>query len=147
MRPLATLRQTVTDDPWLYALPAGLVSALLIAIDYGQSSSNVLQLQVVFAAGLLGGLLYSRRPSRIRRVGLLTGLVSAVAVLWPVVDLLAFVTGLTQPVWFTAGQVGMIFAVAALAVALCGLLGVAGAIVGGWLAEKLRGTATGHTAN
>ncbi|WP_267641790.1 DUF5518 domain-containing protein [Haloarchaeobius amylolyticus] len=147
MRPLATLRRSPTDEAWLYALPAGLLAALVMSVDYAQSASNLLDLQAVFAAGLLGGLLYSRRTTRSRRVGLLTGLVGSVAVLWPAVDMLAFVAGLSQPAWFTAVQVGLVVVVAGLAVALCGLLGVAGAVVGDWLAGKLRGASPGHTAN
>ncbi|MFC6825005.1 DUF5518 domain-containing protein [Halopelagius fulvigenes] len=129
----------MTDDAWRYPLLAGLVSASYTGFHYWQSSSNVLHMEAVFVAGLLGGVLYHGREAESRRVGLRTGVVSALPVLWKSLDAFTAIFSFTQPAWFSVVQVVLVLALTGFGVALSALLGMGGALLGEWLAGKIDG--------
>jgi MFS family permease len=87
----------------------------------------------VFVAGIVAG--YLADTDR-RRAGLLAGLVGSLPVLWPMLDLLAFVPGLSSPLWFRAIAVVFAIGLFAMLVLFGVVVGVLGAKVGAWLAER-----------
>ncbi|ELZ02467.1 DUF5518 domain-containing protein [Natrialba asiatica] len=128
------------DEPWNVALVVGLASTPFTVYLYWRSLPGFSHpVTPVFLAGMIVGGLATRSELDTRRVGARTGLVSALPVLWPVLDLFAFISGLTQPLWFSGvSSVAVVF-VAAVIVGLSALIGQVGAIVGEWLLEKASG--------
>lgn len=133
---LQTLQNRLTADGWRYPLIAGLVSASFTVVHYWLFAADLLRFESVFLAGLLGGVLYNSKEIASRRVGVRTGLVSVLPVLWTLFDALMFIPRLAQPAWFGSVQVLLLFLAIGFMTALSAVTGMVGALLGDWLTEK-----------
>ncbi|WP_050051850.1 DUF5518 domain-containing protein [Halostagnicola sp. A56] len=125
------------DPEWRLAIVLGLASIPFTVAFYWQSMPDYTHhVAPVFFAGVIGGILSHRTDLQARRVGERIGLVGSLAELWPLVDLLAFVSGLNQPLWFSGLQGIMLICFTLLVVLLSALIGKIGAILGRWALER-----------
>ncbi|SFS68376.1 DUF5518 domain-containing protein [Halostagnicola kamekurae] len=125
------------DPEWRLAIVLGLASIPFTIASYWQSFPDFTRNFVpVFLAGAIGGSLAYTTDLKARRVGARTGVVGSLAELWPLVDLLAFISGLNQPLWFSGLQGIMLICFMLLVVLLSALVGRIGAIIGHWTLEK-----------
>lgn len=129
----------LSDETWKYAIIIGLASTPFTTIRYWRSLNGYSHPVVpVLFAGLLGGALAHRREMDERRLGVRIGVVGALPALWPVLDLLVFIFGLTQPRWFRVIQIMLLVVFIVLLAGLFGLVGMVGAILGNWLTTRVR---------
>ncbi|WP_247005379.1 DUF5518 domain-containing protein [Halorientalis litorea] len=126
-----------TDTGWRYAIVAGGLAGTYTLLEYLLSTGTTLRLSPVVFAGLLGGLLFVDADVPPRRVGLRTGLVASVPLVWPFVDLLRAIPAFTQPLWFDAVQYAAVAVAVGLFVLFTVVVTQAGAVVGAWLAAKV----------
>ena len=133
-----SLREAV-GDTWFYALIGGLASMPLTAASYWQTGSEMALSPVLFG-GLLAGYLAECHADRPRGVGVRTGLVGGLPIVWVVAEIFAGVSALGGPSWFVAAgtllTIVALLATAAMAFALAALVGVLGARIGRWLASR-----------
>ncbi|RDZ62133.1 hypothetical protein C5B90_17385 [Haloferax sp. Atlit-12N] len=121
--------------PWRrrYSLVGGLVAAAFVSWSYLDGRS-AMSLTAVFFAGLVVGAVAKRRHGTATGVGVQTGLVGGLPILWVLFDVLAFATGLSGPTWFVGAgwlmALGGVATVGLLGFGLSALLGGAGAKVG-----------------
>jgi hypothetical protein len=129
-------------DRWTYALLPGLGSLPLTTVAYWQSGSE-LSLSPVLLAGVLAGYLSKRRTDESAGVGVRTGLVGGLSVVWVLVDVLRAASALAGPPWFVAAGVvftaGTLVLVAVVGFGLAALAGAVGGRIGGWLAGRAGG--------
>ncbi|MCO8265080.1 DUF5518 domain-containing protein [Haloferax sp. AB510] len=116
-----------------YSLVGGLVAAVFVSWSYLDGRS-AMSLTAVFFAGLVVGAVAKRRHGTATGVGVRTGLVGGLPILWVLFDVLAFATGLSGPTWFVVAGwlmvLGGVATVGLLGFGLSALLGEAGARVG-----------------
>ncbi|ELY63146.1 DUF5518 domain-containing protein [Natrinema versiforme] len=128
-----------SNETWQYALLGGLVSIPFTAASYLQTGSE-LSLAPVFFGALLAGFLAERAAGSNSGVGVRAGLIGGLPAVLLLVDLLAASSGLGGPAWFVALGLALLLGFAAvvgiLAFGLAALVGIAGARVGGWLADR-----------
>jgi hypothetical protein len=146
---IGSLRERL-GDTWTYALLLGIASIPLTTATYWQSGSE-LSLSPVLFAGVLAGYLAKRRTGSSDGVGVRTGLIGGLPVIWLLVDVLGAASALGGPSWFVAA--GLLFTVGILAIltvvgfGLAALAGAVGGRIGGWLAGHAAGrrpTTTGR---
>ncbi|EMA03138.1 DUF5518 domain-containing protein [Haloferax denitrificans] len=116
-----------------YSLVGGLVAAAFVSWSYLDGRS-AMSLTAVFFAGLVVGAVAKRRHGTATGVGVQTGLVGGLPILWVLFDVLAFASGLSGPTWFVGAGwlmvLGGVATVGLLGFGLSALLGEAGAKVG-----------------
>lgn len=109
----------------------------VVSFSYWQTGSE-LSLTPVFVGTNLAGYLSTRRTGTCDGVGRRVGVVGGLSVLWPLAELAAGASWLSGPSWFvwggTALTIGMAMSFGLLALGLAGVVGAAGAQIGGWLA-------------
>ncbi|ADQ68413.1 DUF5518 domain-containing protein [Halogeometricum borinquense] len=131
-----SLRNAVSER-WIYALLGASVSVPLTTLGYWQTGSE-LSLSPVLLGGLIAGYFSKRNTGDRSGVGVRTGLLGVVPVLWMVADILAATSALTGPVWFRVAGVALVIGLSLTLVTVTAGLGAAagaiGARVGGWLA-------------
>ncbi|MDJ1434172.1 DUF5518 domain-containing protein [Halostagnicola sp. A-GB9-2] len=138
MSRLQTISETLSDEVWRYAIIAGLASTLFTIILYWQSYPDFSHpVSPVFFAGLLVGFLANRRGIEAGQIGKRTGLVAALPVLWPFLDLLVFISGLSQPLGFSGFQIMAVIFISVVSIGVSVLVGMVGAILGDWLTGKI----------
>ena len=138
MSRLQTISDTLSDEVWRYAIIAGLASTPFTIILYWQSYPDFSNsFSPAFFAGLLVGFLANRRGIEAGQVGKRTGLVAALPVLWPFLDLLVFISGLSQPLGFGGFQIMAVIFISAASIGISVLVGMVGAILGDWLTGKI----------
>ncbi|WP_197409702.1 DUF5518 domain-containing protein, partial [Haloferax profundi] len=76
----------------------------------------------------------TRRTGESTGVGVRTGLVGALPVLWMLFDMFGTIRVLPNPLWFSAVLVGLALVVAVLAFGLAALGGAVGSRLGSWVA-------------
>lgn len=127
---------------WKYAFVGGIVALPFTALGYWQTGSE-LSLSPVLFGGLLAGYLARRRTGESDGVGVRTGLVGGLPVVWVLFDVLAASSALAGPAWFvasaTAITVGVTVVFGVLGFVLAALAGEIGARVGSWIAGKRPG--------
>ncbi|WP_049900247.1 DUF5518 domain-containing protein [Halococcus agarilyticus] len=128
-----TLRKTVTEHPWVYAVPAGLVSAAFVVAN---SSSGVYNCGIVFWAGLVGGLLTRNGSNNARRIGFRTGAIGSLPIVWDMGLAFGSITSFNQPLFAGAIQTVMLAGVVSIAVLVVGVVGEVGSAIGRWLSRK-----------
>ncbi len=121
-------------DIWKYAILGGLLTIPFTAFTYWQTGSE-LSLSPVFLGGVLAGYLAKRQIGQNSGVGVRVGLVGALPVLWLLFDMLMIISGLSNPLWFSAALVIMATVIAGLIIGLSVLAGMLGARVGSWLTK------------
>lgn len=124
-----------SDSPWLPAVLVGVVSASSTTLYYWQTAEFELFVPV-FVAGVLVGVLYAPKPARSRRAGALAGFVGSIPSAGPLLDMLLFIPGLDQPIWFGGIQAVLVVVFFGVAIAFAALLGMVGSILGALLAGK-----------
>ncbi|WP_148414131.1 DUF5518 domain-containing protein [Haloferax sp. KTX1] len=124
-----------SELPWRrrYSLAGGLVAAAFVSWSYLDGRS-AMSLSAVFFAGLVVGALAKRRHGTATGVGVRTGLVGGLPVLWILATVFGAATALSGPTWFVVGgwlmMLGGVATVGLLGFGLSALLGEAGARVG-----------------
>lgn len=132
---LTALSERVTEHPWTYALPAGLLCAAYVRVT--TPPTEMLDISVVLWAGFFGGLLTRNSATVARRVGVLTGLVASLPVAWQVATLLGVIPTFDQPGWFGVVQVAVLLCAVVVAVLLVALAGAVGATAGHWISRRV----------
>lgn len=125
---------------WRYGIVGGLASIPLTAGLHWLGAANELSLNMVFVGGLVAGYLAAVGTEQVRAapVGIRTGLVGSLPVIWLVLDTFLFTGSVRGPVWFqTFGAGVVLLSATVVAVLISVVVGVLGAKVGGWLATKL----------
>jgi len=116
-----------------YSLVGGLVAAAFVSWSYLDGRSSM-SLTAVFFAGLVVGALAKRRHGTATGVGVRTGLVGGLPILWILATVFGAATALSGPAWFVAAGwlmvLGGVATVGVLGFGLSALLGEAGAKVG-----------------
>lgn len=129
------------SDTWRYALLGGLSSIpLTLGLYWLSGMGNELSFNMIFFGGLLAGYLAKTGPTEIdsSAVGLRAGVVGSLPGLWLLAELVWVATTLTGPLWFRVVGVGFVTVTfILLTVGLAALVGLLGAMVGRWLAEKI----------
>lgn len=125
------------SDSWKYALTGSLVSIPFTVASYWQTGSEM-SLSAVLLGGFLAGYLSKRNTGESAGVGVRTGLVGGLPVVWMLFDLLAATSGLSGPSWFVAAGTAMVLGatvvIAVVSFGLSAALGAVGASVGNRLA-------------
>lgn len=128
----------LSDEGWRYALIVGIASTPFTILLYWHSYPDFSHpVSPVFFAGLLVGFIANRRGVAARQIGKRTGLVAALPVLWPFFDLLVFISGLSQPVWFSGVSMMAILFMSVVIIGISVLVGMIGSILGEWLTGKI----------
>lgn len=122
------------DGTWRYALVGGALSLPFTLTSYWQTGSG-LSVTPVFFAGLLAGYLAKRRLGAAEGVGARAGLIGGLPVLWLLADVLPYIVGLPNPVWFAAVSVLAAVVTAILGIGVTALFGE----IGGRLGSRLSG--------
>ena len=133
--PRSRLRSLLADDAWRYALVFGLASIPFTVGHYWQTGNEIHPGPVVLAA-LLAGYLAGTRPDTSKRVGIRTGLVAALPALWFPVDVWVFYAGADSALWFRLAASVVVALLIVLSFGIFAFIGIVGAKVGGWLAER-----------
>ncbi len=124
---------------WKFALIGGLASLPFTAISYWQTGSK-LSLSPVLFGGLLAGYLAKRKTGESSGVGIRTGLVGGLPLVWMLFDVLMATSGLSGPSWFVAGAtvltIGVLIGVAVVGFGIAGLIAEVGVRVGSRLAGE-----------
>lgn len=129
--------ERLSDPEWRLAVVLGLASVPFTIAFYWQSMPDFTHhVAPVFFAGVIGGILAHRTDLQARRVGVRTGVVSALAILWPFVDILVFISRLHQPIGFSGVQVVILTFFMLLVIGFSALVGKIGAVIGHWTLEK-----------
>lgn len=129
--------ERLSDPEWRLAAVLGLASIPFTVAFYWQSSPDFTHhFGPVFFAGVIGGTLAYSTDLKARRVGVRTGVIGSLAELWPFVDILVFISGLNQPIWFSGVQVVILTFFTLLVIGLSALVGKIGAVIGHWTLEK-----------
>lgn len=132
----STSQRLRSSPTWRYALWAGLASVpVTLALNW-QNPGGPWDASGVVLAALAAGYLAKRRGLESTPVGVRTGAIGAVPMLWSVTDLVPYVLGLAQPAWFTVGQLVLIGVVVPLLVGFSALVGALAGRLGGWLAAR-----------
>ncbi|ELY46943.1 DUF5518 domain-containing protein [Natronorubrum bangense] len=138
MNRLQAISDKLSNEVWRYAIIVGLASTPFTIILYWQSYPDFSHpISPVFFAGVLVGYISNKQDMDTRQIGKRTGLVAAVPVLWPFFDLLVFISGFSQPTWFSGFQVMAIILMSIVITVVSVLIGMIGAILGDWLAGKM----------
>lgn len=130
--------QLLADDAWRYALVVGFASVPVTVALYWLSMPDFSHsFAPVFVAGVVGGYLASIKGFSARRTGVRIGLVGALPVLWPFVDLVTSIIGWGYPHWIIgAGTVALVtFAIALVGVSA--VIGTIGSMLSAWLLEQI----------
>jgi len=121
---------------WRYALLAGLPIAAVATYGYVQTGSDI-ELSGLAVFALITGYVAKTNGLEATPVGLRAGLVATTPVaLWSLGELVLSVGNFSQPRWFAGVQVLMSVFVFGLVLTVGALVGMLGARIGGWLAER-----------
>jgi hypothetical protein len=127
-------------ETWKYALLGGIASVpFTVGLFWLSGTGSEFALDVVLLGGLLAGYLAraGSADASSTSVGVRAGVVGGLPGLWLLVDVLRAASALAGPVWFQVAAVSMTVVVVTTAVlGFAGVVGVLGAKVGDWLAEK-----------
>ena len=127
-------------ETWKYGLLGGISSIpFTVGLYWLSGTGSEFALDVVLLGGLLAGYLAraGSADASSTSVGVRAGVVGGLPGLWLLVDVLRTASALSGPVWFQVAAVSMTMIVFTTAVlGFAGVVGVVGANVGGWLAEK-----------
>ena len=132
----STIQRLQSSPTWRYALWAGLASVPVTLALYWQDPGGAWDATGVVLAALAAGYLAKRRGLESTPVGLRTGAIGAIPMLWSVADLVPFVLGLAQPAWFSGVQLVLIAVFAPLLVGFSAVVGALAGRLGGWLAAQ-----------
>jgi len=130
-------------QPWAYGLIGGVVSLPFTAVSYWQTGSE-LSLAPVVLGGLVAGYLATRKTGESDGVGLRTGVIGGLPIVWMLVDVLLGASELAGPSWFVTGAtlltILFLVALGVVGLGLSALVGGLGAKIGSWVAGTRSGT-------
>ncbi|ELY54834.1 DUF5518 domain-containing protein [Natronolimnohabitans innermongolicus] len=123
------------DREWTYPVLVGLASVPgTLFVQWSSIDSAVIV--PVFVAGLIVGSLGSGRPVSSRRVGWRTGLIGGIALLWGGARFVATIPDYSSTAAISVLAAGLTVVAVALYIAVFGVIGAVGAIVGDWATER-----------
>ena len=121
---------------WRYSLLAGLASIpVTLALNW-QNPGGVWDASGIALCALAVGYLAKRRGLESTPVGLRTGAIGAIPVLYSVTDVVPYILDLVQPAWFTAVQLVLVALTMPVLVGVSAVVGALSGRLGGWLAER-----------
>jgi uncharacterized membrane protein YeaQ/YmgE (transglycosylase-associated protein family) len=130
------LRSTLHTPSWLkYGLLGGFVALSLVALAATQSGDRY-SLGAVLVGGAVAGYLFPGHRKARQRVGLLAGLVGGLPLVWVFRDVLLAVVEIPNPLWFRALSLLLLTSFVATLLGLFAVVGLFGARLGDWLADK-----------
>lgn len=141
---LHTLRRDMTDPSFRTAVLLGLVSVPLtvalsweLVVDPVQAAGGTFQGIPLIVAAVIAGYLYHDRAEDRVRVGLITGIMASLAI--AILYLSNVVTTLGAESWVSWVALIATPILLVLGVALCGVIGMVGAIIGDWMRARFSG--------
>jgi len=112
-------------------------------VSYWQTGSE-LSLAPVVLGGLVAGYLATRKTGESDGVGLRTGVIGGLPIVWMLVDVLLGASELAGPSWFVTGAtlltILFLVALGVVGLGLSALVGGLGAKIGSWVAGTRSGT-------
>ncbi|MCU4802422.1 DUF5518 domain-containing protein [Halobacteria archaeon HArc-gm2] len=132
---IGALRNFVTDHPWAYALPAGLGSAAYVLNNAPET--GVFDYNILLWAGLIGGVMTLDGRKMAHRVGLRTGLVASLPLVWNIATVGAVIPTFDQPLWFGIVQTVLLLAAVTIGVLFVAVAGALSAALGNWLSQQV----------
>lgn len=140
--PRIAFLQRYVSSTWKCALVGGITSIpLTVGLYWLSGIGDELSLNMVFVGGLIAGFLAKTRgtDANASAAGIRAGIVGAFPGLWFLVDVSEAATALSGPLWFRTTAITLIAGtIVVVLFGLGALVGLLGAKVGGWLAEKDR---------
>lgn len=120
---------------WRYSLVGGLVSLPFTLASYWQTGSE-LSLAPVALGGLLAGYTATRKTGESSGVGVRSGLIGGLPLVWMLFDALTATNELAGPPWFVTTATLFTIVFITLGFGFSAAVGEGGARIGHWIARK-----------
>ncbi|TKX81812.1 DUF5518 domain-containing protein [Halorubrum sp. SD626R] len=121
-------------ESWKYALFGGLLALPFTVLEVLQSPESI-TLEMFVGGSVLAGYLIKRDGGNSTVTGLRSALIGGFPVIWILPEMLRTVVNISNPPWFQAVSVLILFVFGGLVIALLAVLGALAGRFGGWIAE------------
>ena len=121
-------------ESWKYALFGGLLALPFTVLEVLQSPESI-TLEMFVGGSVLAGYLIKRDGGNSTVTGLRSALIGGFPVIWILPEMLRTVVNISNPPWFQAVSILILFVFGGLVIALLAVLGALAGRFGGWIAE------------
>lgn len=121
-------------ESWKYALFGGLLALPFTVLEVLQSPESI-TLEIFVGGSVLAGYLIKRDGGNSTVTGLRSALIGGFPVIWILPEMLRTVVNISNPPWFQAVSILILFVFGGLVIALLAVLGALAGRFGGWIAE------------